>query len=69
MIWHETKRMQPELVLRSALFKGNENGSRCGFVVQIGPALIAADGDEMVALATIELRQEASVSAIDRHTE
>ncbi len=68
MIGHEAKRVKPEGVLRSALFKGNENGLRCSFIVQIGPALIAADGDKMVALATIELRREAGVSAIKRHT-
>jgi len=51
-----------------ALFESGENGLRGGSFAQIGFALIAADGDEMEALAAIKLRREAGTFAVNRHT-
>ncbi len=69
MIGHEAKRVKLEGMLCRAFFKGSENGLRGGFLVQIRFALIAADGDKMVALAAVEVCRETGVFAVDRHTE
>jgi len=56
-------------VFHSAFFEDGERGFGDVCLLQVRFALIAADGDKMSALAAIELRREAGIFAIDRHTE
>jgi hypothetical protein len=68
VVGHQTVRMEPVVVAGGALEEQREDKLSGGFLVEMGRAVVTANGDEIRLTAAIAFRRKAGDFAMDGHT-
>jgi len=69
VVGHQTVRMKPVGMAGGAFEQQGEDASRGGFCLEIGRAVVTANGDEIGLTTEVVFRREAGDPAMDGHTE